>query len=186
MHPTVRFAYQVDAMQLAELRWLSRSVKEQELEDIDAFTLRFSTWFASALTSKSWHVAVSEEQRSMLSGCMFLREVETVPVPGLKSRAWGYVTHAFVREPSRNQGYGSRLLALLVGRARELRLHELHAWPSNRAVALYVRAGFHSPEEQRAGPEPDEPSYVLPLPERFNVRPDSALKRTGTAGPPTQ
>lgn len=104
MHPTVRFAYQVDAMQLAELRWLSRSVKEQELEDIDAFTLRFSTWFASALTSKSWHVAVSEEQRSMLSGCMFLRKVETVPVPGLKSRAWGYVTHAFVREPSRNQG----------------------------------------------------------------------------------
>jgi GNAT superfamily N-acetyltransferase len=163
MDPILRFASQADAMQLAELRWLSRGVKEQQLEHIDAFALRFSTWFASALTSKSWHVAVSEEQGSMLSGCMFLREVETVPVPGHKARAWGYVTHAFVREPSRNQGIGARLLDLLVGRARELRLHELQVWPSNRAVALYARAGFQSPEVQRAGPQPDEPSHFLPL-----------------------
>lgn len=57
----------------------------------------------------------------------------------------------------------SGALDLLVRDAEGIGLVELHVWPSQRAIAFYVRAGFRSPEHQRAGDDPDEPSYVLPL-----------------------
>ena len=55
------------------------------------------------------------------------------------------------------------MLDLLITRARKLELLELHVWPSSLAVSLYTRAGFLSPEQLRALPDPDEPSFVLPL-----------------------
>lgn len=94
---------------------------------------------------------------------MYLQRVATVPVPGVASRHWGYITHAFVRAPHRNHGLGTGMLKLLIETARQLKLHELHVWPSMVAVSLYTRSGFLSPEQLRAAVPPDEPSYVLAL-----------------------
>lgn len=158
----VRFGLTSDAVQLAELRWLSRSCQEQGAETLADFTPSFSAWLVEALGSGSWFVAVAPSNERLL-GCMFLQRVATVPVPGVSARHWGYVTHAFVREPHRNRGLGTQLLKLLIQKARQLRLHELHVWPSVPAARLYTCAGFRSPEQQRAAVPPDEPSYVLPL-----------------------
>ena len=158
----VRMAFPSDAAQLAELRWLSREPREQQAESIAAFTSRFSTWLAEAVGSGAWFVAVATGN-SQLLGCMFLQRVATVPVPGVLSRHWGYVTHAFVRPSHRNQGLGTNMLELLIRQARQLPLHELHVWPSLAAVPLYTRAGFLSPEQVRTMEPPDESSYVLPL-----------------------
>jgi GNAT superfamily N-acetyltransferase len=167
MHPsraTIRFARESDASALAELRWASRSLPEQASESMESFAQRFVHWFCHALRSEGWHVAVAQKSVGQLMGCMYLRVVETVPVPGVSGRAWGYVTHAFVEEQARGAGVGTALLAELVNRSVTLRLHELHVWPSAAAVSLYARAGFRSPEAQRALGE--EPSHVLALPAR--------------------
>ena len=159
---SARFARPSDSAQLAELRWLSRESHEQQAETLPEFSSRFSAWLDTALSSGSWYAAVASSNTQIL-GCMFLQRVSTVPVPGVPSRHWGYITHAFVRTTHRNQGLGMGMLKLLIAKARELQLHELHVWPSVAAVSLYIRAGFLSPEQLRATVPPDESSYVLPL-----------------------
>lgn len=158
----VRFALPSDAAELAALRWLSRSAIEQAAEPLTAFTPRFAAWLGEALGSGSWFAAVAPDNQQLF-GCMFLQRVATVPVPGLASRHWGYVTHAFVREAHRNGGLGKQMLELLIQQARRIGLEELHVWPSVPAVSLYTRAGFLSPEQQRASTPPDEPCHVLRL-----------------------
>ena len=158
----VRFALPADAMQLAELRWLSREPLEQQAESLAEFAPRFSAWLLTALSSGSWSAAVAANS-TQLVGCMFLQRVATVPVPGRRARHWGYVTHAFVRESHRNRRLGTQMLELLVAHARQSLLDELQVWPSVAAVSLYTRAGFLSPQQLRAADPPDEPSYVLPL-----------------------
>jgi GNAT superfamily N-acetyltransferase len=159
----VRLALPSDAAELAELRWLSRESHEQAAEQLGVFTPRFSAWLVEALNSTAWQAAVAPRDTGSLVGCMFLQRVATVPVPGVASRYWGYVTHAFVRAGHRNRGLGAHMLELLIHRARELQLHELHVWPSTAATTLYARAGFLSPERQRSLVPPEEASYVLPL-----------------------
>jgi len=161
-HVIIRLAIPSDAAQLADLRWLSREPHAQRAEPLAEFTPRFSAWLATALDSGQWLAAVAPDS-TQLVGCMFLQQVATVPVPGVLSRHWGYITHSFVRETYRNQSLGTRMLELLIGQARQLQLHELHVWPSFAAVSLYTRAGFLSPEQLRAAEPPDESSYVLPL-----------------------
>ena len=163
MPSNVRFATFSDAHELARLRWLSRPEHDQGAEVLKAFAERFQPWLHNALSSGSWWAAVGVRDSESLAGCMYLQRVATVPVPGMQSRAWGYVTHAFVEEASRGQGLGTALLAFLVRKAREEKLEELQVWPSSQAVSLYIRAGFISPEALRAMHHPEEASYVLPL-----------------------
>lgn len=151
-----------DATALAALRWQSRSDEERHLESLAAFEGRFVAWLRDALARGTWRVAVAQEE-ARLVGCMYLRRVDTVPVPGIADRCWGYVTHAFVAEPHRDRGIGRDLLDLVLREATAQGLQELHVWPSQGAISLYVRAGFRTPEAQRAAAPPDEPSYVLPL-----------------------
>lgn len=163
MSHLTRFALQSDAIQLAELRWLSREEHDQRAEPLEIFTPRFTAWLVTAFGSGMWLAAVASGG-AQLTGCMFLQRIATVPVPGgASTREWGYVTHAYVRPPYRRQGLGTSLLELLIDQACHLNLHELHVWPSVAAVSLYTRAGFLSPEEVRAAVPPDAPSYVLPL-----------------------
>ena len=158
----VRLATQHDASELAAIRWMSRSTDEQGRESAVAFARRFQAWLNEALTSNAWHAVVAERS-SRIVGCMYLRIVDTVPVPGQAHRAWGYVTHAFVRSEHRRLGIGTALLNALVSEARSLKLKELQVWPSNEAISLYSRAGFMSAEQLRAAPSPEEASYVLEL-----------------------
>jgi GNAT superfamily N-acetyltransferase len=158
----VRLALPFDVARLAELRWLSREPHEQRAEPLSEFTPRFSAWLVTALESGFWFAAVAP-RNTQLAGCMFLQRVATVPVPGVLSRHWGYITHAYVRAPHRNQSLGTSMLELLISQARQLQLHELHVWPSVAAASLYTRAGFLSPEQVRASEPPDESSYVLRL-----------------------
>jgi len=162
MHVIVRMSNGSDARDLAALRWQSRTDGERSLESYGSFVARFCNWYADALISECWFAAVAAVEEALV-GCMYLRCVDTVPVPGVARRAWGYVTHAFVSEGHRNSGIGQQLLALLIKRGQILGLKELQVWPSRGAVSLYVRAGFQSPEEQRSAMAPDEASYVLPL-----------------------
>ncbi len=162
MQNTVRLATREDATELALLRWESRSDAERGLEDQARFLGRFHDWYQRTHGSPGWCTAVAQTHAGVC-GCMYLQVVPTVPVPGMEARAWGYITHAFVRDRQRRAGLGTAMLALLVAQGRLAGLTELHVWPSHDAISLYVRAGFMSPEAQRAFDPDEEPSYVLPL-----------------------
>lgn len=158
----VRIAVAADAPELAALRFESRSEQERARESFAVFERRFIAWLRDSLATGTWRAAVALEGDRVV-GCMYLRLVDTVPVPGVILRAWGYVTHAYVAPTSRNRGAGRAMLHFLIREGEALGLVELQVWPSQRAIPLYVRAGFRTPEQQRAGEDPDEPSYVLPL-----------------------
>lgn len=163
MRPSFRLAVPGDAARLAALRWESRSEAERAQESEAGFVARFEQWATVAIASQDWVACVAESNEGHIVGCMYLRRIETVPVPGVSHRAWGYVTNAFVQPMHRSQGVGSTLLSRLVESARELGLHELHVWPSIGAVSLYRRAGFLAPEQQVATGAQDVPAYLLPL-----------------------
>lgn len=158
----VRLAGRADAADLALLRWESRSDAERGRETRARFVARFQDWFERTHGTPHWYTAVSQADAGVC-GCMYLQVVPTVPVPGMEARAWGYVTHAFVRDRQRRMGLGTAMLELLIAQARSIGLTELHVWPSHDAISLYVRAGFLSPEAQRSIDPDEEPSYVLPL-----------------------
>jgi GNAT superfamily N-acetyltransferase len=163
MHASVRRAGPEDTAGLARLRWQSRSQAERSREAEADFVVRFEVWAAAAIASQDWVVFVAETPERDIVGCMYVRRVESVPVPGSLRRAWGWVTNAFVQPMHRSQGIGSALLASLINAARELGLHELHVWPSTEAVTLYRRAGFLTPQQQVATGVQEVPAYLLPL-----------------------
>ena len=50
----LRLALQSDAIQLAELRWLSREEHDQRAEPLEIFTPRFTAWLVTAFGSGMW------------------------------------------------------------------------------------------------------------------------------------
>lgn len=163
MDAVVRLASHGDAGALARLRWLSRGSHEQARQTCSAFEDFSTAWFEEAIRSPDWHIAVAGRAQRGLIGCMYVRKVGKVPVPGGGAKAWGYLTSAFVVEQERSAGIGSALLQLLIERARDERLEFLQVWPSTASVAFYQRAGFLSPDAQRVRMPDDEPSYFLPI-----------------------
>ena len=160
---TVRLAIPSDATELASLRWLSRSSDERVRQSQENFEREFEQWFARALASGRWCIAVAAAGGGALAGCIYLQVVEKVPVPGDAQRAWGYVTNSFVREGERRAGTGSLMLEFLIASARKLNLELLIVWPSSEAVSFYERAGFLAPEAQRTALPDEEPTFVLHL-----------------------
>ena len=159
----VRLAILSDFKGLASLRWLSRSTDECARQSQEYFDREFGQWFARALASGRWHIAVAVSRSGDLCGCIYLQVVEKLPVPGNSKRAWGYVTNSFVREGERRAGAGSLMLEFLIECARKLDLELLMVWPSSEAVSLYERAGFLAPEAQRTALPDEEPTFVLHL-----------------------
>jgi len=162
MPPSVRFATNQDARELAELRWLSRDLRERESEPLKRFERAFRTWLDSALVGGNWHIAVAVSGRA-LAGCMYLHFIEKVPVPGQVLRRWAYVTNAYVREGLRGAGTGGALLRTLIDVAQAEKAEFVVVWPSREAVRLYERAGFLSAEREREALPDEEPSLILHL-----------------------
>jgi ribosomal protein S18 acetylase RimI-like enzyme len=161
MSVSIREAIELDGLELARLRWDFRP-NHQTAQQWTSFSRSFDEWFGRALASGQWTAAVAESAAGSLVGCMFLRSVSKVPIPGGIHRYWGYVTNAYVEPHLRGQGIGSRLLGLLVS-AGKARHHEfLIVWPSEEALRLYRRVGFKEVLDAHAGPD-DHPPLELPL-----------------------
>lgn len=152
----VREAGLSDSAELARLRWESRDFMHAD-HSRSSFLRECEAWMRGALESGRWVVAVSESQPDELTGCMFLQCVDKVPEPGSQSRAWGYVTNAWVDARVRGQGTGQELLRMLIDAARVRRLELLLVWPSAAAVSLYTRAGFQSVHDVHRGDDDEAP-----------------------------
>jgi GNAT superfamily N-acetyltransferase len=140
----VRVATAGDAAAIAGLRALwstgaapaphfARDVAEWLEEEGD----RRTTWLA--------------ERDGRAVGLVSLFEYRRMPKPGRPASRWGYVSNMFVREEARNQGVGAALLDTAIAAADERGYARLVLSPAERALPLYLRAGFVVPGDGAGG-----------------------------------
>ena len=100
-----------------------------------------------------WLAAEGDRRTTFLApgaGIGSLFEYRRMPRPGRPVSRWGYVSNLFVREEARGRGVGTALLRAIVAEADARGYARLVLSPSERAVALYLRAGFVVPDEAAA------------------------------------
>lgn len=98
----------------------------------------------------AWCAVVAEDVEGHLVGCMYLERVEKVPVPHEFSRAWGYVTHAYVRPDAQNMGLGTAILRRLMNEAR-IR-HLSFSWCGRTLRPLACTAAWDSNRHRKNRP----------------------------------
>jgi GNAT superfamily N-acetyltransferase len=112
-----------------------------------AFTARMAEWLASEGERRTTWLSLDGKPVGMAS----LFEYHRMPKPERADSRWGYVSNMFVREEHRGRGIGTALLAAVVATADERGYARLVLSPSERAIPLYVRAGFVVPDESVDG-----------------------------------
>jgi GNAT superfamily N-acetyltransferase len=109
-----------------------------------AFRERVVAWLAAEGDRRLVWLASHDEEPA---GMATLLEYRRMPRPDRLDSRWGYVGNMFVREPLRDRGIGSALLAAIVGTAEERGYARLVLSPTERAVPFYRRAGFIDADE---------------------------------------
>ena len=68
--------------------------------------------------------------------------IEKIPNPTSEPELHAYITNVFVKESSRGQGVGSRLLNEAITLCKDQSVHAVILWPSEKSRTLYERHGF--------------------------------------------
>ena len=131
-----------DVQQLACLRWALRTDDSEQDDPVTKkqFMHDFVAWMiATPLTDLVHWVA---EQDDQIIGVVSVRVVPMMPSPENLNDRFGYVTNTYVLPQHRNKGIGTSLLSEVRTWALREKLELLVVWPSDRAYALYERAGY--------------------------------------------
>lgn len=131
----IRVAGPPDARAVAELRalWSAGAGPDAEFEQ------RMASWLAAEGERRTtWLATISGQPVGMVS----LLEYRRMPKPGHPDSHWGYLGNMFVREPHRNRGIGSALLAAVIATADARGYARLVLSPAEPALEFFRRAGF--------------------------------------------
>ncbi len=134
----IRLADDADVPALATLR--AEWTREWGGAEGDAgFAERFAAWFDEERARRvTWLAETADRAIGMVNLTVF----ERMPQPGRAPSRWGYLANAFVLAAYRDQGIGGRLLDALLRYADEHDFARIVLNPSERAIPLYLRAGF--------------------------------------------
>ena len=134
----IRLAGDADVPALAALR--AEWTREWGGAECDAgFAGRFAAWFDDERARRvTWLAETADRAVGMVNLTVF----ERMPQPGRAPSRWGYLANAFVLAAYRDQGIGGRLLDALLRHADEHDFARVVLNPSERAIPLYLRAGF--------------------------------------------
>jgi len=137
----IRLAHPADAAVLAGLRYLFRSITEENIEDEIQFIARCTHWMTNHLQQSNWRCWVAEQDNTVI-GALWLQLIEKIPNPTSEPEYHAYITNVFVNECARRQGIGSRLLTEALAFCQQQPVHSVILWPSEKSRALYERHGF--------------------------------------------
>jgi GNAT superfamily N-acetyltransferase len=140
---TVRIAGADDVLAVAAMRraWTEEYVGER-IED-DAFLDTFAAWFEQEAGQRvTWLAEVTGDPVGMLNMLVFTRMPRPRRASDDRPTQWGYIANFFVDATRRNAGIGRRLLDAATEYAVQHHFARILLSPSERAVALYARAGF--------------------------------------------
>jgi GNAT superfamily N-acetyltransferase len=137
-----------DVPALARLRWQLYDEGHPVLgESFQDYVARFVAFAEEALRSESWYVLVAQDGERVV-GAMWVHRVPRVPQPGRGPAApLAYLTNVYVDPEHRDGGLGSRMLEAVADRSRDEGFSLIFAWPSDRSVSFYRRAGFTRPDD---------------------------------------
>ena len=143
--PLIRLASSDDAQQVAALRRAYGGERHPpQAEPDDDFERRFHEWHEQTQDScVSWLAVVDTQAIGLLS--MFV--IPRMPMPGRQVGQLAYLSLLFVLPDHRNDGLGRRLLDMAFAHARENDIFRILLRPTDQAIALYHRAGFHSADQ---------------------------------------
>ena len=137
----------VDVEAVARLRWRWVAESRDPGQDTDTFVSGFVGWWLeqpSIIGAIALDTDAAEDDAVV--GMAFLMVVNRVPAPPELDRTSGDVQSVYVVPDSRGHGVGTRLLELLVDRARERGCIRITVHSSSRALPYYERLGFqHNP-----------------------------------------
>jgi GNAT superfamily N-acetyltransferase len=139
MQVTVRRAAAGDAAALAGLRWRATEGAGYRRPDHGAFVESFSAWVSE---HRSSHLPFIAEVDDAVAGMAWLMVAERVPGPGQPRRRCGDVQSVDVVPELRDRGIGAALVAALLAEARKLGLEHVTVHANDRALPLYLGAGF--------------------------------------------
>ena len=137
----IRPANPADAPALAQLRYAFRSLTYHDIEPQTQFVQRCVTWMTDRLQTPNWRSWVAEQEDEIIGG-LWLQLIEKIPNPTSEPELHGYITNVFVKESSRGQGVGSRLLNEAITLCKDQSVHAVILWPSEKSRTLYERHGF--------------------------------------------
>lgn len=138
----VRVAGPDDAAALARLR--VRWGEEWGAADDGSFATLFAEWVRDNAATHTAFVAVHDGE---VVGMAWLARYRRPPSPERGVRVHGDVQSVYVLPAFRGAGTGTLLVSAVIDEGRRLGLHRLTVQSSERAAALYQRAGF-APSER--------------------------------------
>ncbi|SCK19183.1 GNAT family N-acetyltransferase [Streptomyces sp. WMMB 322] len=140
---------ELEAVALLRWRW-SGETRRSPVASRDEFVRQFMTW---AVHNASSHRCLVLVRDGRISGMAWLAVTQRVPHPGAPVRASGDVQCVYVTPEERAGGLGGRLLDAVLELARESGLERVTVHSSDRAVSVYLRAGFgQSPNLLQSAP----------------------------------
>lgn len=139
---TIRLATTADAPRLAELRYEFRAAIEPVNEGKDAFIARCRDWMEERLqANRDWHCWVAEQGRTII-GQVWLQLIEKIPNPVEEPEFHAYISNFYMREATRGQGIGARLLQTALDWSAAQQVETVILWPTPSSRSLYLRYGF--------------------------------------------
>ncbi|SNY40292.1 Ribosomal protein S18 acetylase RimI [Paractinoplanes atraurantiacus] len=111
-----------------------------EFQDIPSANLpAFTDWMSAHSRT---HLAFVADVNGQVAGAAWLLIAERVPRTTTAPRRHGDIQSVMVREPFRNQGIGTALIAAIQTEARTRSLSHVTVHSGRRAVDFYLRNGF--------------------------------------------
>jgi GNAT superfamily N-acetyltransferase len=144
-----RIAKSADIDALADLRYrlCTDNAPANSVQDNEDFISAFRAVLPDIADQSSLVHFVAESEYRIVATLSIVK-VNKLPHPRDMRGQWGYLTNVYTLPDYRNQGIGSRLLAVAKNWAEFEQLELLIVWPSDRSFPFYERAGF----QREAGP----------------------------------
>jgi GNAT superfamily N-acetyltransferase len=129
---------------LARLLWLHAAADERAQQSVESFAVDLQAWWTDHDDS---HLAfVARRAGSEVVGMAWLALVPRVPRPGGTKRCSADIQSVFVVPEQRGNGIGSALVQVATEHALRLGAGRVTVQSGRKAVPLYERLGFASPD----------------------------------------
>lgn len=134
-----------DINQLSRMRWefQTEDKDEKSVWPEEDFIKSCSNFYNKIINSSNWLFWIAESNNEIIAH-VSLYIIDNIPTPSRLINKWGYLTNTYTKKKYRNRGVGSKLVKHIIDDAKTIGIETIIAWPSDKSLAFYERAGFNN------------------------------------------